>query len=306
MIAPVPAGRVYPRACGGTRPRRRGYPSCGGLSPRVRGNPIREGRAGRINRSIPARAGEPSGCRWPPPARSVYPRACGGTVPAVPTVKATRGLSPRVRGNHLVDLSGDAPWGSIPARAGEPLPIGKAGCIGWVYPRACGGTGIITLSEARTAGLSPRVRGNPMPWAHLGPHPGSIPARAGEPMIWLVSPARPVVYPRACGGTNYEPGGTFAARGLSPRVRGNPDDPRRADGRGGSIPARAGEPISKGAAQAVSEVYPRACGGTRYLPCYSFGYQGLSPRVRGNRKQDLPGRGREGSIPARAGEPRQW
>ena len=50
-------------------------------------------------------------------------------------------------------------------------------------------------------------------------------------------------------------------------------------------------------------VYPRACGGT-VKQCQSVVvYQGLSPRLRGNRGRDRPDALHGGSIPAPAGEP---
>ena len=56
----VPAGTVYPRACGGTGSGSVYRQSGQGLSPRVRGN--LDGGDGLLNNggSIPARAGEPS------------------------------------------------------------------------------------------------------------------------------------------------------------------------------------------------------------------------------------------------------
>ena len=72
--------RVYPRACGGT-------PNVGGqtrpysgLSPRLRGNGCYELQAKRVNGFIPAPAGEPQGHYTTSVSKSVYPRACGGTV----------------------------------------------------------------------------------------------------------------------------------------------------------------------------------------------------------------------------------
>ena len=71
--------RVYPRVCGGT---------CGvgdwpsgraGLSPRMRGNPRPRILAKLLPGSIPAYAGEPQPAIPPGPARTVYPRVCGGT-----------------------------------------------------------------------------------------------------------------------------------------------------------------------------------------------------------------------------------
>ena len=50
-----------------------------------------------------------------------------------------------------------------------------------VYPRACGGTVPAFTAALRSYGLSPRVRGNPLPVPGQLESPGSIPARAGEP-----------------------------------------------------------------------------------------------------------------------------
>ena len=72
----------------------------------------------------------------------------------------------------------------------------------------------------------------------------------------------------------------------------------------GSIPARAGEPISLRSSAPPKWVYPRACGGTVFLLTKSARYFGLSPRVRGNPYSAPQRQARKGSIPARAGEPK--
>src|SRR5690606_32455 len=89
--------------------------------------------------TIPACAGEPrAGCPNLPLAAD-YPRVCGGTSFLMQGREGPWGLSPRVRGNrdsmaNLQDLAG-----TIPACAGEPLPvIGEQRHI-WDYPRVCGG-----------------------------------------------------------------------------------------------------------------------------------------------------------------------
>ena len=53
----------------------------------------------------------------------VYPRVCGGTAHQRALIDLVRGLSPRVRGNHvhLEELRGEVR--SIPACAGEPDPL---------------------------------------------------------------------------------------------------------------------------------------------------------------------------------------
>ena len=92
-------------------------------------------------------------------------------------------------------------------------------------------------------------------------------------------------------------------RGLSPRVRGNPgvDPPGRMGGR--SIPACAGEPAGLWRQDDGTQVYPRVCGGTSECALVSAGWEGLSPRVRGNLIGLTAGVIDEGSIPACAGEP---
>ena len=93
------ADTVYPRVCGGTgRPFDMGISGIG-LSPRMRGNLPNRIRRMVISRSIPAYAGEPPPATPPGPARTVYPRVCGGTVAGVGGCCANAGLSPRMRGN---------------------------------------------------------------------------------------------------------------------------------------------------------------------------------------------------------------
>ena len=177
----------------------------------------------------------------------VYPRACGGTI---------------------LDMGGE-----LYLR---------------LYPRACGGTPESTRTRALASGLSPRVRGNPSPRHGYGRalppalsprvrgnRPGeralydvlrSIPARAGEPVRPWLRWLRSGVYPRACGGTCVSTVGAREIDGLSPRVRGNPYNTLPCLLREGSIPARAGEPVSgpRGVPSTGTRVYPRACGGTSY------------------------------------------
>ena len=152
----------------------------------------------------------------------VYPRACGGTDNSARWSIRRYGLSPRVRGNlHGRSICGGG-RGSIPERAGEPVPLaGESGQQG-VYPRACGGTGAPSVWAIIQTGLSPRVRGNRGQVASVSFILGSIPARAGEPRAAWPLRKRRGVYPRACGG--------------------NPAGRRRPGVLPRSIPARAGEP----------------------------------------------------------------
>ena len=76
---PLHRHRVYPRACGGTKPGHAAMAHPRGLSPRVRGNPRGPRRTGAPAGSIPARAGEPHVTLRRRTHGRVYPRACGGT-----------------------------------------------------------------------------------------------------------------------------------------------------------------------------------------------------------------------------------
>ena len=197
---------VYPRACGGTRysadiaphddkglsPRVRGnramrpvsrYPPSTGLSPRVRGN--RVGGHGQHQEcgSIPARA--------------------GGTAGLHPIPTRYSGLSPRVRGNQTHPLSDDSyghRCGVYPRACGGTSHRTLRATVEWinlVYPRACGGTRPnlhavtpVTIPAREpgcpnpmAVGLSPRVRGNLIPAQIYAFAEGSIPARAGEPVL---------------------------------------------------------------------------------------------------------------------------
>ena len=236
------ASTVYPRACGGTLMRARVFRVSCGLSPRVRGNlALHHGGLTGVG-SIPARAGEP---KREPGHRirvAVYPRACGGTYSVSWLTLPLHGLSPRVRGNRDGSALSVIRRGSIPARAGEPLPFQGHGEMSPVYPRACGGTEFQRVVLMTAVGLSPRVRGNPSHHRQSPEPHGSIPARAGEPSPLWAAASTSAVYPRACGGTVHAPGLKGIQGGLSPRVRGNLPGSGRVVGSAGSIPARAGEP----------------------------------------------------------------
>ena len=115
--------KVYPRACGGTELTPDATPLAQGLSPRVRGNRFVQRLVDPQVRSIPARAGEPHPPARPRTSGRVYPRACGGTCRRPRRSDSPPGLSPRVRGNLLGAAERRRLRGSIPARAGEPLPV---------------------------------------------------------------------------------------------------------------------------------------------------------------------------------------
>ena len=193
--------------------------------------------------------------------------------------------------------------GSIPACAGEPVDGDHSALVAAVYPRVCGGTGVIVRVAPPHRGISPRVRGNPDGSGAAAMAQGSIPACAGEPALRQSASRVYGVYPRVCGGTllGLRPG--LAAAGLSPRVRGNLHKADAAHNAARSIPACAGEPMQGRGGPPAEWVYPRVCGGTLSLYTTRLSSIGLSPRVRGNPVSPGGPSGYGGSIPACAGEP---
>ena len=152
--------------------------------------------------------------------------------------------------------------GSIPAYAGEPYRDYIGTPIGKVYPRVCGGTEFIQIGTDYNKGLSPRMRGNPLPNRKNRAVSRSIPAYAGEPLSQPVFYLDIKVYPRVCGGTCDKHLHTIRIKGLSPRMRGNPLLNWVGPIRKRSIPAYAGEPRCLICKCRDGEVYPRVCGGT--------------------------------------------
>ena len=152
-------------------------------------------------RSIPACTGEPGEADYSAASAQVYPRVYGGTCEAEPCRKHHPGLSPRVRGNRIDSPILRARERSIPACTGEPM----LSCSGVepprVYPRVYGGTLEVMLPHFSPFGLSPRVRGNPVPYTRALRASRSIPACTGEPPQTQSTPIQRRVYPRGDGGT---------------------------------------------------------------------------------------------------------
>ena len=167
----------------------------------------------------------------------------------------------------------------------------------------CGGTARSRLVSVRSAGLSPRVRGNRSGLPTYCSMTRSIPACAGEPDSGLARAPAYRVYPRVCGGTRGVSPVRPESRGLSPRVRGNPTEVEARAHAHRSIPACAGEPVDPADGALRPEVYPRVCGGTVVELHPEAAFLGLSPRVRGNLRRTPSTSLHPRSIPACAGEP---
>ena len=192
-----------------------------GLSPLARGNLRRNCHPRRLQRPIPARAGEPHRDAIRALLGRAYPRSRGGTGFRYPLPVGCRGLSPLARGNRslmIAPLSSPRP---IPARAGEPSCTCISASSIRAYPRSRGGT--ITNSNPFIVieGLSPLARGNLLLLVNLLVLGGPIPARAGEPVKCPLSQGLQGAYPRSRGGTGRLARGAVSFQGLSPLARGN-------------------------------------------------------------------------------------
>ena len=180
------------------------------------------------------------------------------------------GLSPRLRGNLILNENANLRFGSIPAPAGEPTTGVGGLCLLRVYPRACGGNRFIVYLTVYFTGSIPAPAGEPDASGGSIPAPagepdasgGSIPAPAGEPPTETGPASCTWVYPRACGGTRLIARLDQLPSGLSPRLRGNHLIQHAAQPLVRSIPAPAGEPPDPTRGSATRKVYPRACGGT--------------------------------------------
>ena len=92
---------------------------------------------------------------------TVYPRVCGGTDVAEVELAHQYGLSPRVRGNLTVGFTAVQWLRSIPACAGEPPGQSARPSLSPVYPRVCGGIGLVIHHEASD--------GNGLVYCHTAP-----------------------------------------------------------------------------------------------------------------------------------------
>ena len=218
-------------------------------------------------------------------------------------MEGREGLSPHGRGNPLGRCAPARRCGSIPARAGKPIPFKPGLVVQGVYPRTGGETVVATGFTNSASGLSPHGRGNLLLAQPHNGGTGSIPARAGKPGASCGNRAHLWVYPRTGGetlGANYS-GSIW--EGLSPHGRGNRAVIPFAYGYTGSIPARAGKPGSRRRGRGYTRVYPRTGGETAFFNVMQREFSGLSPHGRGNLPSSTTRTLRPGSIPARAGKP---
>ena len=189
----------HPRGCGEhaySRPY--GVPHAGS-SPRMRGTLATKCVERRINRIIPADAGNTQAAapRWHP-ARD-HPRGCGEHTSMMPSRASLLGSSPRMRGTPKSEAREDGLHRIIPADAGNTRSCLGIGDARWDHPRGCGEHELHRGHLLSGAGSSPRMRGTRVSVRCRVLCHRIIPADAGNTKPIPGSPTPSTDHPRGCG-----------------------------------------------------------------------------------------------------------
>ena len=222
-------------------------------------------------------------------------------------VKLVRlGLSPRGRGSQTGHIPQSVTAGPIPAWAGQPPVVPAAAASSRAYPRVGGAAVGAAAAGALKGGLSPRGRGSRRRRRRRRYYARPIPAWAGQPG-WSTGTSGPHrAYPRVGGAADNDGNPVSGRGGLSPRGRGSRPLRVMPGGRPGPIPAWAGQPWARPRRHAWRRAYPRVGGAAQALRDGRFRDQGLSPRGRGSRLQQVGDVLGFRPIPAWAGQPGTW
>ena len=199
-------------------------------------------------------------------------KSCGAT---------TRGSSPRVRGKLANAVVTGVKSRLIPACAGKTQRERCRHPRIRAHPRVCGENSRIDLTEVRTAGSSPRVRGKHLVAEFESVAGGLIPACAGKTFLTAVMGTSRKAHPRVCGENVRVGEGDELEGGSSPRVRGKLHAELLNLQRRRLIPACAGKTKLLGVGGFPHEAHPRVCGENINAVADGLVPQGSSPRVRG-------------------------
>ena len=171
---------VHPRVCGERSGSSARTIARSGSSPRVRGTVALHVIDFRVERFIPACAGNGSALpssRRPSP---VHPRVCGERDAVRLAVHQEHGSSPRVRGTGFPQVEENHMRRFIPACAGNGRRGAGPRRPPAVHPRVCGERGSVAPASEPPVGSSPRVRGTDLLNGGLGHRGRFIPACAGN------------------------------------------------------------------------------------------------------------------------------
>ena len=232
----------------------------GGSSPRGRGTPARHGATLRLNRFIPAGAGNSFAFWLAGLALAVHPRGGGELVFPVPPHVAQVGSSPRGRGTHGLDRDDGRGVRFIPAGAGNSHRHRSGRQARAVHPRGGGELAVRVAFLAQGAGSSPRGRGTQMAARISAAASRFIPAGAGNSPCWPSMRVGWPVHPRGGGELKRPIFILWARSGSSPRGRGTRSPGCRSSPASRFIPAGAGNSKTGTPLSLRKTVHPRGGG----------------------------------------------
>ena len=277
------SGAVHPRVRGERVTTPLATLTIPGSSPRARGTRGHGAAGARVDRFIPACAGNASTRRTAGRSGSVHPRVRGERLTGAVAAHVGYGSSPRARGTLHAPGHRRRLRRFIPACAGNARTRTSARSSSPVHPRVRGERTEAEILSSLTSGSSPRARGTLHEARQHARDVRFIPACAGNARTRTSARCSSPVHPRVRGEGGLARVPARLPRGSSPRARGTRSLPRRGPLPRRFIPACAGNAPSSSSSSSSSSVHPRVRGerASDVLPVALA--RGSSPRARGTR-----------------------
>ena len=272
-----------------------------GSSPHTRGAP----RAADAQRAplgiIPAYAGStPSPSTRRTTGRD-HPRIRGEHLTELSALLTASGSSPHTRGAQRVRAAARVVRGIIPAYAGSTATPSTSGSATWDHPRIRGEHDEVVFYDTGAEGSSPHTRGAREYLGWWSNDEGIIPAYAGSThrvAAWL---SRARDHPRIRGEHAVSPSDSATLAGSSPHTRGAPSVSARFCSISRIIPAYAGSTRRTPRRPLCTRDHPRIRGEHALLPLLGSATPGSSPHTRGAPVLRYQKAADSGIIPAYAG-----
>ncbi len=209
----------------------------------MRGKPDQSSDLTKLERIIPAHAGQTGTQDRRSGAGTDHPRACGANMDAPIAAQFRVGSSPRMRGKRDLHSAATRHVRIIPAHAGQTCVARNRPIRLSDHPRACGANHVDATRPRPDSGSSPRMRGKPR--SGVRPRRGIriIPAHAGQTDNRRTSSRDITDHPRACGANENMANGAEILYGSSPRMRGKRLGRKQTVALSRIIPAHAGQTV---------------------------------------------------------------
>ena len=273
----------HPRTCGANPLRPLAAPLASGSSPHMRGKRQCDIRHRRLDRIIPAHAGQTHVSTRHVTARPDHPRTCGANHGQGQVRDRDLGSSPHMRGKLSRVGAGDDHERIIPAHAGQTDDHLEEYAHGSDHPRTCGANVAQCAFDGLCRGSSPHMRGKLRKQGICLATIRIIPAHAGQTTPHHTPPPLLLDHPRTCGANRFELDAGVMVLGSSPHMRGKRAVSRRAHRRRRIIPAHAGQTHADTGLPWAKPDHPRTCGANRCCRSHWASNGGSSPHMRGKR-----------------------